>query len=121
VEAGDGRVPGFGVERGGALGCDLADEVEGGGDVGLGGPDGELDDRRFEGGGELGEGLVVIEPGAEALFVQGAQFWDLIEHARGYGPGLAGQARRGGFERDCARGWTPIALLRTGTDLPAML
>jgi hypothetical protein len=80
-------VAGLGVERRGSLVGDLADEFEGGADVGLGGPDAEFDNGSLESGGELGEALVVLEPGLQTLLVHGAELWDVGEHG--------GRLRRG--------------------------
>jgi hypothetical protein len=80
VETGDRRVLGFGVEGGGALVGDLADQFERGVDVGLGGPKCEIDDAGGELRGDVGEALVVLEPGAEALLVQRREIGNRGEH-----------------------------------------
>jgi hypothetical protein len=73
-EARDSRVLGLGVEGLAALGGDVADVVEQCGDVGLGGPEGEVEDVGVAGLGEFGETEVAGEPGLEAVFVLVGEF-----------------------------------------------
>ncbi len=68
-EARDRGVLGLGVEGLAALARDVADVVQDGGDVGLGGPEGEVDDVGLAGVGDFGEAGVVVEPLLEAGFV----------------------------------------------------
>jgi hypothetical protein len=73
-------VLGLGVEGGGALAGDLADEFQDSVDVGLGSPEREIDDLGGELCGDVGKTLAVLEPCAETVLVQGREVWDFGKH-----------------------------------------
>ncbi|CAG0975960.1 hypothetical protein PHYC_01502 [Phycisphaerales bacterium] len=72
-QAVDGVVLGLEVEVGRALAGSFFDGDNGGGDVRLSGPVGELGGREVEGASEVGEWSALVKPGVEADVIGGGQ------------------------------------------------